>query len=177
MRHQLLKNSKTTPLTPPSFTLMDQYGKDISLSDFKGKEMVIQPMDPKCTDICPLISQELISANNQLGPQSKNVVYIAFNVNQYHTKVQDVNAFSDQHGLSKLKNWYFLTGSPSQLKKIWKAYGIAVIPSKTGDVQHTSALFFVNSKGKEVYLGRPQNDKLSAKEWSNAISFILKRIS
>jgi cytochrome oxidase Cu insertion factor (SCO1/SenC/PrrC family) len=88
-----------------------------------------------------------------------------------------VKAFSDQHGLSKLKNWYFLTGSPSQLKKIWKAYGIAVIPTKTGDVQHTSALFFVNSKGKEVYLGRPQMDKLSAKEWSQAISFILKTIS
>lgn len=169
--------SKLTPSTPASFTLTDQYGKEISLSEFKGKEIVIQPMDPKCTDICPLVSQEIIGANKQLGSGSKNVVYIAFNVNEYHNKVQDVKAFSDQHGLSKLKNWYFLTGSSNELKKVWKAYGIAVVPSKTGDVQHTSALYFVNSNGKEVYLGRPQKDKESVNEWSNAISFILKRIS
>lgn len=169
--------SKVTPTDPPSFTLTDQTGKTISLSDFKNKKIVIQPMDPKCTDICPLVSQELIDANKQLGPEAKNVVYIAFNVNKYHSSVKDVKAFSDQHGLSNLNNWHFLTGSPDTLKKIWKAYGIAVVPSKSGDVQHTSALIFVDKKGKEQYIGTPDNNKTSVKEWSNAISFILKQIA
>jgi cytochrome oxidase Cu insertion factor (SCO1/SenC/PrrC family) len=134
-------------------------------------------MDPECTDICPLVSKELIDANKQLGSKANNVVYIGLNVNEYHNKVKDVKAFSDQHGLSTLRNWYFLTGSPNILKKIWKAYGIAVVPSKTGDVMHTSNIVFVNSNGKEVYEGTPQNDKSSVEEWSNAISFILKQMS
>jgi cytochrome oxidase Cu insertion factor (SCO1/SenC/PrrC family) len=169
--------SETSPKNTPPFTLTDQNGKVISLSDFKNKKIVIQPMDPECTDICPLVSKELIDANKQLGSKANNVVYIGLNVNEYHNKVKDVKAFSDQHGLSTLKNWYFLTGSPNILKKIWKAYGIAVVPSKTGDVMHTSNIVFVNSNGKEVYEGTPQNDKSSVEEWSNAISFILKQMS
>lgn len=169
--------SATTPKKAPYFTLTDQNGKKITLTDFKNKKIVIQPMDPKCTDICPLVSQEIIGANNILGSSSKNVVYIAFNVNEYHNSVQDVKAFSDQHGLSKLRNWYFVTGSKADLQKVWKDYGISVIPNKTGDVQHTSALFFVNTQGNEVYLGLPQNDKLSVNEWSKAISYVVNKIS
>ena len=165
------------PINPPNFTLTDQNGKVVSLSDFKNKKLVIQPLDPKCTDICPLISQELIDANKQLGNNAKNVVYIGLNVNQYHNKISDVKAFSDQEGLSNLKNWYFLTGSVDTLKKIWKDYGITVIPSKTGDVVHTSMLLFVNSNGKEMYNGSPQDDASTIKEWSNAISYIVKTMS
>jgi cytochrome oxidase Cu insertion factor (SCO1/SenC/PrrC family) len=169
--------SDVNAVNPPSFTLTDQHGKVISLADFKNKKLVIQPMDPECKDVCPLISEELINANKQLGSEAQNVVYIGLNVNEYHNKVSDVKAFSDQHGLSSLKNWYFLTGSPDTLKKIWKAYGIAVVPNKDGDVMHTAVLIFVNSSGKETYEGNPQNQKSSVKEWSDAISFILKQIS
>lgn len=161
----------------PSFTLTDQYGKVISLSDFTNKKIVIQPIDPECKDICPLISQEIIDANNQLGSLSKNVVYIGLNVNEYHNKVKDVRTFSDQHGLSALKNWYFLTGSSDVLKKVWKDYGVMVVPKKEGDVIHTSAIIFVDRSGKEVYLGTPQDDGSTLIEWSNAISYILKKIS
>jgi cytochrome oxidase Cu insertion factor (SCO1/SenC/PrrC family) len=169
--------AEVLPVNPPSFTLTDQYGKVVSLSDFKNKKLVIQPIDPKCTDVCPLISQELIDANQQLGTSAKDVVYIGLNVNQYHNKVSDVKAFSDQEGLSGLKNWHFLTGSVDTLKKIWKAYGIAVIPSKTGDVMHTSLLLFVNSSGKEMYDGSPPDDASTIKEWSNAISFLIRTMA
>lgn len=163
-----------SPINPPSFTLTDQNGKVISLSDFKNKKLVIQPLDPKCTDICPLISQEIIDADQQLGNDAKNVVYIGLNVNQYYNKPSDVKAFSDQEGLSRLKNWYFLTGPTDTLKKIWKDYGITVVPSKSSDVIHTSMLLFVNSSGKEMYDGSPQDDGSTIKAWSNAMSYLVK---
>jgi cytochrome oxidase Cu insertion factor (SCO1/SenC/PrrC family) len=163
-----------SPIKPSNFTLTDQNGKVVSLSDFKNKKLVIQPLDPKCTDICPLISQEIIGANKQLGDNANNVIYIGLNVNQYHNKVIDVKTFSDQEGLSNLKNWYFLTGPVDSLKKIWKDYGITVVPSKTSDVIHTSMLLFVNSSGKEMYDGSPQDDASTIKAWSNAISYLVK---
>ncbi|MBM7655569.1 SCO family protein [Neobacillus cucumis] len=169
--------SEVSPKNPPKFTLTDQNGKVVSLTDFKNKKMVIQPIDPRCTDVCPIISQELINANQQLGTSAKNVVYIGLNVNQYYNKVSDVKAFSDQEGLSHLKNWYFLTGSVDTLKKIWKDYGLIVEqPSKTQDVIHTSEMLFVNSNGKEMYDGNPQDDGATIKEWSNAISYIISKM-
>ena len=169
--------TEVSPINPPNFTLTDQYGKVVSLSDFKNKKLVIQPIDPKCTDVCPIISQELIDGNQQLGASAKNVVYIGLNVNQYHNNVSDVKAFSDQEGLSNLKNWYFLTGSVDTLKKIWKDYGITVVPSETSMVIHTSEMLFVNSNGKEMYKGSPTDDGSTIKEWSNAINYIVKKMS
>lgn len=136
---------------------------------------MITPIDPECDDVCPLVAQEILEANKQLGSNSKNVVYIGLNVNPSYNKVSDVKAFTDQHGLSAFKNWYFLTGSPDALKKIWSAYGFASIPTKV-DVMHTSAFIFVNSNGK-VYEGTPQDDQSSVKEWSNAISFLVKTMA
>jgi len=164
------------PQQAPGFTLTGERGNKVSLSQFKGKKVLLQFMDPKCTDICPLISQEIIEANHLLGSKSKNVVYIGINVNEYHNKVSDLKGFSNKHGLSKLKNWYFLTGSPEQLKKVWKNYGIEVTPSKTGDVQHTSAVFFIDPAGKETYLGHPQNNKTSVQEWAHGMSFFTQRL-
>jgi cytochrome oxidase Cu insertion factor (SCO1/SenC/PrrC family) len=97
-------------------------------------------------------------------------------VNPSYNKVSDVKAFTDQHGLSAFKNWYFLTGPSDALKKIWAAYGFASIPNKV-DVMHTSAFIFVNSNGKEVYEGTPRDDQSSVKEWSNAISFLVKTMA
>jgi cytochrome oxidase Cu insertion factor (SCO1/SenC/PrrC family) len=54
-----------TPKQPPNFTLTDQYGKVISLSDFKNKKVVITPIDPECDDVCPLVAQEILEANKQ----------------------------------------------------------------------------------------------------------------
>lgn len=160
----------------PNLSLIDQHHKKQSLSNFKGEKIVLQFMDPKCTDVCPLISEEIIQANNKLGKQSKRVVYIAVNVNQYHNTVSDVASFSKEHGLSQLPNWYFLTGTSKELKKVWDAYHIDVVPSKDGDVQHTSAMYFINSKGNEVYLGEPETNAASIQKWSMAIKYLVNQM-
>jgi len=46
----------------PGFTLVDQNGKRISLSSFRGRAVVIEFTDPHCTDVCPIISQEMVDA-------------------------------------------------------------------------------------------------------------------
>jgi cytochrome oxidase Cu insertion factor (SCO1/SenC/PrrC family) len=170
--------TEASVINPPNFTLTDQYGKVISLSDFKNKKVVITPIDPKCVTVCPLVAQEIHNANNQLGANSKNVVYIALNVNPNYNKVSDVKTFTDQHGLSAFKNWYFLTGSPAALKKMWAAYGFASVPIKgQANVMHTSEMIFVNSNGKEVYEGTPTDNGSTLQEWSNAISYIVKAMN
>lgn len=175
--HKDLFITKVTSTKAPDFKLRDQNGKMLSLSNLKGKKVLLQFMDPKCTDVCPLISQEIIDANKKLGSDAKHVVYIGINVNEYHNKLSDVQTFSKLHGLSNLSNWYFLTGTPQELKRVWKAYHIDVVPNKDGDVQHTSAVYFINKQGEEVYMGEPENDNTSVLEWANAMSFVLKRIS
>ncbi|MDE3044882.1 MAG: SCO family protein [Acidobacteriota bacterium] len=143
----------------PDFTFVDQFGKTVSLHDLRGKNVVLNFMDPHCTDVCPIVSQELIDANRDLGATAKNTVFLAINVNQYNTTVADVNKFSNEHNLNSIPTWHFLTGSLPALLKTWEAYGIDVQSSSpTADVQHTSVTYFINARGREQYLAAPMVD-------------------
>jgi hypothetical protein len=67
------------------------------------------------------------------------------------TKVSDVMAYSRAHGM--VNQWDFLTGSPAQLKAVWKAYNIEV-QIEAGQIDHTPALYVINSRGilEKLYL-------------------------
>ena len=78
----------------PGFTLTDQDGRTLSLASLRGKVVVLEFMDPHCTDICPIVSQEYVDAYRDLGPLADKVVFAAVNVNQYHAAVADMMAYS-----------------------------------------------------------------------------------
>ena len=83
------------PVRPaPGFTLADQDGRVLPLSAFRSKVVVLEFMDPHCTDICPIVSAEFTDAYRDLGRQAGRVVFAAVNVNQYHHAVADVAAYS-----------------------------------------------------------------------------------
>ncbi len=137
-----------------NFNLTNENGQKMSLASFRGKSVVVQFMDPKCTDICPIVAKELVDADKQLGSAASNVAFVAVNVNQYHESTAELRKFSQSHGLSNLKNWYYFTGSTKQLKAVWKEFGIFVQPNPTGDVVHTSYYYFLGPTGQAKYVAQ-----------------------
>jgi protein SCO1 len=151
-----------SPLPPrqaPGFTLTDQAGRTLALSSFRGKAVVLEFMDPHCTDICPIVSDEFIRAYHDLGPLASKVVFVTVNVNQYHAAVSDVAAFSREQQLTSIPSWHFFTGAVPALRAVWRDYAIAVqAPSPDADVVHTSAAYFIDPQGNERYLAEPMVD-------------------
>ncbi len=141
----------------PGFTLTDQNGKQVSLSVFRGKAVLLAFMDSKCTEVCPVLAQEFLLANHDLGADASKVAFVGVNVNPMSRSVADVKNFTQMHGLSSLSNWYFLTGPVSALKSVWSAYGIEVILPKQGiQTVHAAYLYFIGREGHERYLASPQ---------------------
>ena len=97
----LMTLSPVPVTSAPGFTLTDQTGHTMSLASLRGKVVVLEFMDPHCTDICPIVSQEFVTAYRDLGRLASRVVFIAVNVNQYHLRVADVAAFSREQRLTK----------------------------------------------------------------------------
>lgn len=162
--------------TAPDFLLTDQQGQKVRLSDFRGKTVVLEFMDPRCTDICPIVSQEIIDANRDSSRVPTNVEFVAVNVNQYHESLQDMRSFTAAHGLNQLHNWHFVTGNTKQLQAVWAAYGISVVPNPSGDVQHSSYMYFINSAGQERYIANPDNAKATIGEWGQGIAYFATKI-
>jgi cytochrome oxidase Cu insertion factor (SCO1/SenC/PrrC family) len=140
----------------PGFTLTDQAGRTMKLSALRGKVVVLEFMDPHCTDICPIVSQEFVDAYHQLGPAARNVAFIAINVNQYHASVANMASYSRREALNTIPSWHFLTGPVPALKTAWRDYNIEVqAPNPDADIVHTSALYFIDSRGREAFLASP----------------------
>lgn len=138
----------------PDFTLTDQFGQQVSLSQFRGKAVFLTFNDDECTGICPLTTQTLLEMLRLLGPAAQQIQLLAINVNQDHTAVQDVATFSQEHGM--MNHWYFLTGSTSQLEAVWKAYHIEV-SSVDGQVSHTPDDYLIDGHGDERELFMTSN--------------------
>ena len=172
----------------PAFTLTDQNGRTMSLASLRGKVVVLEFMDPHCTDICPIVSQEFVDAYHKLGPAARNVAFVAINVNQYHASVADMAAYSRQEDLNAIPSWHFFTGPVPALKNAWRDYNIAVeAPNPDADIVHTSALYFIDAQGREAFLASPMVDHtkkgaafLPAKQvaqWATGIALIAHHLA
>ncbi|MGC8474697.1 MAG: SCO family protein, partial [Candidatus Dormibacteria bacterium] len=58
-----------TALSGPAanFTLTDQYDRPVSLSDFRGKVVLLAFNDAQCTTVCPLTTTVMADAKRMLG--------------------------------------------------------------------------------------------------------------
>ena len=133
----------------PGFRLVNQFGQAMSLSQFRGKVVILAFTDSQCTSICPLTTVAMVAARELLGAAGDQVQLIGLNANPKATSVRDVLAYSRAHGM--VNQWDFLTGSPAQLRAVWKAYHVAV-QIQAGQIDHTPALFVIDRSGREQKL-------------------------
>ena len=134
----------------PPFTLTDQRGRAVSLASLRGHVVALTFLDPVCTSDCPLIAQEFRSTDQQLAGQDGRVDFIAIVANPIYRSVSYTKAFDRQEGLTGLHNWYFLTGSLSQLQRAWNSYGILVQTIANGAmIAHSDLSFVIDAQGRE----------------------------
>jgi len=172
----------------PGFTLTDQAGRTMALSALRGKAVVLEFMDPHCTDICPIVSQEFVQAYRDLGPAARNVAFIAVNVNAYHASVADMAAYSREQALNTIPGWHFFTGPVPALTAVWRGYHIEVeAPSPDADIVHTSAVYFIDAQGREAFLASPMADHTAngtaylpaaqISQWAKGIALLARHLT
>lgn len=135
----------------PDFKLVNQFGQPMSLSQFRGRVVLLGFEDSECTTVCPLTTQSMVLAKELLGKAGDSVQLLGVDANPDAIDVSDVMAYSRAHGM--INQWDFLTGSDAQLKSVWRSYDIAV-QIESGDIDHTPALYVIDQQGKlqKLYL-------------------------
>lgn len=130
----------------PDFHLTDQFGKPISLSQFRGEPVVLTFMYTHCPDICPLTAEKLRQVQQELGKDASHVMMLAVSIDpKGDTKATALN-FSQAHKLTA--NWHYLIGTQDQLSPVWNAYSIYT-QSTPNKVTHTDALYLIDKQGRE----------------------------
>ena len=135
--------------TPASnFMLTSQDGRQVSLASLHGKVVLLTFLDPVCTSDCPLIAQEMRSADTLLGAKARSTELVAVVANPTYLSTAYTKAFTDAENLSQVPNWLYLTGSLSQLTTVWHDYGIEVEDLPAGAMAaHNDIAFVISANG------------------------------
>ena len=156
----------------PDFKLTDQFGKTITLSQFKGKPTILTFLYTHCPDQCPLTAEKLHAVMLNLGSQAQNVAVLAVSTDPQRDTIAAATTFSNAHRM--LNYWHYLIGTHAQLSPIWSSYAVYAAPTPTangGTVSHTTAIFIIDKQGRErIFLG----DDATAAQITADLEILLK---
>jgi cytochrome oxidase Cu insertion factor (SCO1/SenC/PrrC family) len=128
--------------------LVDQFGRQVRLHQFRGKAVLLGFVSAKCTTTCPLTSQIMLQADRELGSAGSRVQLVGINVNPHATSVRDVHAYSAAHGM--LHSWEFLTAPEPLLGPVWQAYHVQA--AFRGRIYHEPVIYVIDPNGRERFL-------------------------
>ena len=135
----------------PNFLLTDQFGKQVSLAEFKGKPVVLTFLYTHCPDQCPLTAEKLHATLQDLGSAAPNVGILAVSTDPQRDTTSAALKFSQTHRMQDY--WHYLVGPKSKLAPIWSAYSIYAQPQQQ-TVNHSLGLYIIDKHGHErVFLG------------------------
>ncbi|MFL5911645.1 MAG: SCO family protein [Gaiellaceae bacterium] len=137
----------------PAFRLVDQNGKAVSLTAYRGRPLIVTFLDPLCRNYCPVEASRLNDVVRGLPPGSRPAI-VAVSVNVFGNAprylVQDIHKWK----LGSEFRWG--VGTPSQLGSVWKWYDIGVLDQakkiagvEVHDIVHTEAAYVVDANGYE----------------------------
>jgi protein SCO1/2 len=155
------KGSVASPTkAAPEIALHNHLGKAVTLSQYRGKVVLVTFLYTHCPDVCPLIAGNLHATLSLLGPRAKNVQTIAVSVDPRGDTPKAVTTFLRQHDMTG--RMQYLLGSRTQLARTWKAWNVG----SQKDVQnpefvaHSALVYGITASGKLATL-YPANFKPS----------------
>lgn len=154
------RSSSGTPYTlpegrqrAPAFTLRTQNGDRLSLSSFRGRDVLITFVDPLCRNLCPLEAHVLNALVDQL-PARQRPAIVAVSVDPWADSRHDLQ--QDFTKWSLVPQWHWAVGSRAQLRSVWKRFAISVqVVTKTlagttvHYITHTEASYLIDPAGYE----------------------------
>jgi protein SCO1/2 len=130
--------------TPRDFTLTDQRGRRISLSQYRGQVTILTFLSSTCRPTCPLIAQQIRGALDELPHPTPTLVVSA---DPAADTPASVRRFLGEAALSRRVE--YLTGTRTELQPIWRAYDIA--PAQLGDANspHAASVLLIDRAGQK----------------------------
>jgi protein SCO1/2 len=125
----------------PDVTLIDQSGRDFSLSEVRGKVLVVAYIYTNCPDICHIISKKMNVFKEQIkksGLQDR-VYFISITFDPERDTPEVLRHHAEMMNLD-LHNWVFLTGDENAVNATLKVAGMEAIKDpvdSSGNGEHS----------------------------------------
>jgi protein SCO1/2 len=127
-----------------NFTLTDQNGKRVSLSQDRGHVVVITWIHSLCKDDCPFMVEQIKGALNLLPDRGRGVDVIGVSVEPGQDTVRNRRRFLADHEMTH--RMLYVNGPLKVMRRVWKDYSIQPVTPKA---DHSAFVFVISKSGYE----------------------------
>lgn len=131
----------------PDFSLPGSHGSEFTLSQARGKLVVLGFGFSHCPDICPMTLAKLAQVRKDLGARAEEIQVVYVTVDPERDTVERLRTYMAHFHSSFIG----LTGSVEELAAVRKAYGIIAAKEVHHDgnyeVHHSSYLYLIDRQG------------------------------
>jgi protein SCO1/2 len=128
-----------------NFTLTNQRGQRVSLSAYRGKAVVLAFLFSECRT-CVLVADQVRGALDEVEG-TRGVATIFVSTDPRADTHASISRFLDETSLSG--HVEYLTGTPSELGPIWKAYAIPPVSAGKYASEEGSTVLLIDRNGAE----------------------------
>jgi protein SCO1 len=141
----------------PDFSFTDQYGKRISISQYRGKVLIITFIYTRCPfpDYCPRMSSNFDEIYKQLGsnPALKTVQLLSVSFDPEHDTPKVLRDYgftvAHTHDAALFRRWEFASAPATDLPKIADFFALTIKP-ENGLITHNLSTAVIGPDGKIV---------------------------
>ncbi len=133
------------PPTPArGFTLTDQYGHRVSLSEYRGQVVILTFLATSQAGASALIAQQIRGALDDL---SRPAPALAVSAAPSADSPARVRSFLESTGLGGRME--YLTGTPAVLRPVWSAYRVIPYPASRAAFERFASVLLIDPAGDE----------------------------
>jgi protein SCO1/2 len=136
------------PMSATDFSLQDPDGQGFTLSEQRGKVVLIFFGYTSCPDVCPTTLADFKQIRERLGYAASNVEFIFVTVDPERDTAERIG----QYVTTFHPKFIGLTGSQAELDAVYAGFGVFVEKEDTGSsagylVSHTSRVYVIDQDG------------------------------
>lgn len=136
------EGARRPAIPPQDFTLRDQDGERVRLSDFRGEPVVVTFLYTTCEDTCPTTASTIRSALQSAGDEDTPVLAVSVDPAN-DTEARARQFLVDRRLTGRMR---FLLGTKAELEPVWKAYAIQ---PQTEHFEHSAYVLLVDAQGRQ----------------------------
>jgi protein SCO1/2 len=139
----------------PRTVLVDSNGRPFDLSKLRGKVVLVSFVYTTCNGVCPATTQTLVRIQHALeGAKlwNNSVEFVSITLDPKRDTPEVLNRYARLFGADPAA-WHFLTGGPTQVGSVIRAWGMWAKSDPTGALDHPSRIFLLDQQGhqREIY--------------------------